>query len=114
MVGNFDSIAGGSQPGCRQCAAPPLGTQGFLWGLIFMTGFVGAALLVGFLLLAVLDQHPPTDHDGASSRSAVMMGSVFYFLFYDSLDVPMMVTMMTIGLEQPGTTQSLAERPGDA
>ena len=28
-------------PGCHQCSAPPLGTQGFLWGLVFMTGFVG-------------------------------------------------------------------------
>ena len=41
---------GPAAPGCHQCSAPPLGTQGFLWGLVFMTGFIGAGLLLTFLL----------------------------------------------------------------
>jgi hypothetical protein len=97
MEGNFDSIAGGAIPGCHQCAAPPLGTQGFLWGLVFMTGFVGAGLMLAFLLWHVIEN---TRRDTPLSllASTVLVGSVFYFLFYDSLDVPMLVTMVTVGL----------------
>ena len=96
MVANFNSLAGGN-PECHQCSAPPLGTQGFLWGLIFMTGFVGAVLLIGFLMTQFwINMRVPTTLGLVSST--VVLASVFYFLFYDSLDVPMLVTMMTIGL----------------
>ncbi len=97
MTGNFDSIAGGAVPGCHQCAAPPLGTQGFLWGLIFMTGFVGAALMLAFLgwqLLTNIRRSTPL----ALLSSTVLLCSVFYFLFYDSLDLAILTTMMTVGL----------------
>lgn len=97
MTGNFDSIAGGAVPGCHQCAAPPLGTQGFLWGLIFMTGFVGAGLLLVFLgwqLAANIRRSTPL----ALLASTVLLGSMFYFLFYDSLDLAMLITMLTVGL----------------
>ncbi|MGD9957849.1 O-antigen ligase family protein [Nocardioides sp.] len=96
MVANFNSLAGGN-PECHQCSAPPLGTQGFLWGLIFMTGFVGAVLLVGFLMTQFwINMRVPTTLGLVTST--VVLASVFYFLFYDSLDVPMLVTMMAIGL----------------
>jgi hypothetical protein len=97
MVGNFDSLAGGALPGCHQCAAPPLGTQGLLWGLIFMTGFVGALLILGFLFYQWQLNARRTTTVGLLT-SVVLMASVFYFLVYDSLDLPFMVTMMLIGL----------------
>ncbi len=97
MVSNFNSIAGGGTPGCHQCSAPPLGTQGFLWGLVFMTGFVGATLMVSFLLWQLwLNARRSTSL--ALLASTVLVTSVFYFLFYDALDLPMMVTMTVIGL----------------
>ncbi|MEZ5095755.1 MAG: hypothetical protein R2731_06330 [Nocardioides sp.] len=97
MVGNFNSIAGGGTPGCHQCSAPPLGTQGFLWGLVFMTGFVGATLMLTFLLWqAWINARRPTGLGLLSS--SVLVASMFYFLFYDALDLPMLVTMVTIGL----------------
>ena len=97
MVGNFNSIAGGGTPGCHQCSAPPLGTQGFLWGLVFMTGFVGAALMLTFLLWqAWLNARRSTSL--GLLASSVLIASIFYFLFYDALDLPMLVTMVTIGL----------------
>ena len=97
MVGNFDSIAGGATPDCRQCAAPPLGTQGFMWGLIFTTGFVGAGFMLGFLLWH-LQLNARRRTSLGLLTSVVILGSVFYFLVYDSLDVPFLITMMTIGL----------------
>ena len=48
--GSFYSIAGGATPDCYTCAPPALGTQGFLWWMLFATGFVGAALGLVFLL----------------------------------------------------------------
>ncbi|MFT3874333.1 MAG: hypothetical protein QM714_17085 [Nocardioides sp.] len=97
MVGNFNSIAGGDTPGCHQCAAPPLGTQGFLWGLVFMTGFVGATLMLLFLAWQlILNARRTTTL--ALLTSTVLLSSMFYFLFYDALDVPMLVTMAAIGL----------------
>ncbi|MFN8192568.1 MAG: hypothetical protein U0R78_19500, partial [Nocardioidaceae bacterium] len=108
-VGNFTSIAGGGTPGCHQCSAPPLGTQGFLWGLVFMTGFVGATLMLLFLgIQTVINARRRTPL--ALLASTVLVSSVFYFLFYDALDLPMLVTMMTIGLSSrehvplPGAT----------
>ena len=41
VTGSFNSIAGGETPSCHQCAAPTLGTQGYMWRLIFTTGVVG-------------------------------------------------------------------------
>lgn len=96
MTGNFNSLAGGV-PGCHQCSAPPLGTQGFLWGLVFMTGFVGAILMMSFLLWQFQLNARRTTMLGLLA-STVLLTSIFYFLVYDSLDVPMLVTMMVIGL----------------
>lgn len=97
MVGNFDSIAGGATPECHQCAAPPLGTQGFLWGLVFMTGFVGAGLMLSFLGLQFL-QNARRSTSLSLLASTVVLSTVFYFLFYDSLDLALLITMIAIGL----------------
>ncbi|WP_122816507.1 hypothetical protein [Nocardioides pantholopis] len=97
MVGNFRSLAGSTVADCHQCAAPPLGTQGFLWGLVFMTGIVGTALLLGFLARHLwLNARRPTSV--ALVASTVLVSSLFYFLFYDSLDVPLLITMLALGL----------------
>lgn len=95
MIGNFTSLAGGGSANCFQCAAPPLGTQGFMWGLIFMTGFVGAALFIAFLLWHVAINAIRAG-PLALAVSTSLLGGIFYFLFYDSLDVPLLI--MFIGL----------------
>jgi hypothetical protein len=97
MVGNFTSLAGTGSPDCHQCSAPPLGTQGFLWGLVFMTGFIGAGLLLTFLLWQFVI-NARRSSTLALLSSTVILSSIFYFLFYDALDLPMLVTMMTVGL----------------
>jgi hypothetical protein len=97
MVGNFTSLAGGGTATCYQCAAPPLGTQGFLWGLIFMTGFVGAALFIGFLLWQVAINAVRAG-PLALAVSTALIASLFYFFFYDSLDVPLLITFIALAL----------------
>ena len=54
MQGSFSSLAGGATEQCRQCAPPPLGTQGFMWRLVLTTGFVGTALCLSFFALQFL------------------------------------------------------------
>ncbi|MDO5502339.1 MAG: O-antigen ligase family protein [Actinomycetia bacterium] len=49
VAGNFSSIAGGASTSCPHCTPPPLGTHGQLWHIIFVSGFVGAALFLWFL-----------------------------------------------------------------
>jgi hypothetical protein len=48
VQGSFYSIAGGSTPSCPLCTPPALGTQGFLWLMLFGTGFVGCAIALAF------------------------------------------------------------------
>jgi hypothetical protein len=97
MIGNFTSLAGGGSANCFQCAAPPLGTQGFMWGLIFMTGFVGAALFVGFLLWHVVINAVRAG-PLALAVSTSLLGGIFYFFFYDSLDVPLLIIFVGLAL----------------
>jgi hypothetical protein len=76
VSGSFSSIAGGETPDCHQCAAPPLGTQGFMWRLIF-TGSRDPVALIGC--------------------TAIFMGLIFSFV-YDSLESPLFTIMIAIGL----------------
>ena len=54
MQGSFSSLAGGETEQCHQCAAPPLGTQGFMWRLVLTTGFGGTVLCLSFFALQFL------------------------------------------------------------
>ena len=95
--GSFASIAGGETPECRQCAAPPLGTQGFAWRLVFTTGFVGTALFFGFLAVQFLT-HFRRRGPFSLIGCILITTSVLYFFFYDSLESPMFILMLAIGL----------------
>ena len=97
VEGSFASIAGGGSPECRQCAAPPLGTQGFLWRLIFTTGFVGTALFLGFLARNFV-QHVSRREPACVLGCLTMITSGLFFLVYDSLELPLFVLMLATGL----------------
>ena len=64
MQGSFSSLAGGETEECHQCAAPPLGTQGFMWRLVLTTGLGGTVLCLSFFARAV-----PAPGPGCRSRS---------------------------------------------
>lgn len=97
VEGSFASIAGGETPDCHQCAAPPLGTQGFLWRLIFTTGFVGTALFYAWVAIQ-LAAHIRRREMVCIVGSMVLVTSLLYFIVYDSLESPLFILMLAVGL----------------
>ena len=97
MQGSFSSLAGGETEECRQCAPPPLGTQGFMWRLVLTTGFVGTLLCLGFFVLQFLRRArgaAPLD----VATCTVLLVSVLCFFVYDSLGSAMFTSFIAIGL----------------
>ncbi|MFZ0323049.1 MAG: hypothetical protein WAN48_02835 [Actinomycetes bacterium] len=97
VQGNFESIAGGETPNCHQCAAPPMGTQGFLWRLIFTTGFVGTGLFYLFLAIQLVKHVRRRDAISIVGCMVLTMSLLFFFV-YDSLESPLFILMLAIGL----------------
>lgn len=112
VQGNFASISGGQTPTCRQCAAPPLGTQGLTWRLILTTGFVGTALFAAFMswqFLVHVRRRTPMAVLGCMTLTV----SGLFFFVYDSLGSPLFILMMAIGLmnrERIEAMQAAGER----
>ncbi len=97
MQGSFSSLAGGETEQCHQCAAPPLGTQGFMWRLMLTTGFVGTILCLAFFGVQFLHRArgvSPLNVTGCS----VLLVAVLCFFFYDSLGSAMFTALIAIGL----------------
>ena len=47
------SLAVGKSQGCPRCGNQPIGSNGQLWQLLISAGFLGAALYLGFFILAL-------------------------------------------------------------
>ncbi|MBA2532657.1 MAG: hypothetical protein H0V23_11235 [Nocardioidaceae bacterium] len=97
IQGSYASIAGGETPDCKQCAAPPLGTQGFLWRLIFTTGLVGAALYLSFIAVQLKRHLGSPDPVSVMGCLCIILSLIFFFV-YDSLESPLFTLMIAIGL----------------
>jgi hypothetical protein len=97
VTGSFASIAGGETPDCHQCAAPPLGTQGFMWRLIFTTGLVGTLLFLGFMGAQFFRFIGARDPVAIIGCTVIFMGVLFSFV-YDSLESPLFTIMIAIGM----------------
>lgn len=97
VTGSFSSIAGGETPDCHQCAAPPLGTQGFMWRLIFTTGLVGTVLFLSFMAAQFFRFVGARDQVAIIGCAVILMGLLFSFV-YDSLESPLFTIMIAIGL----------------
>lgn len=97
VEGNFTSIAGTGTSACRQCSAPPLGTQGFLWRLIFTTGFVGTALFMAFMATQWFSHIRRRDPFSALGCMTLATSLLFFFV-YDSLESPLFMLMLAIGM----------------
>lgn len=97
MQGSFNSLAGGETASCHQCAAPPLGTQGFMWRLVLTTGFLGTLLCLAFLGVQFLRRaRGPSPLD--VTTCTVLLVSVVCFFVYDSLGSALFTTFITVGL----------------
>jgi hypothetical protein len=97
VIGSFSSLAGGGSPDCHNCAAPPLGTQGFAWRLVLTTGFVGTALFALFILIQLLAHIRRRDPVIVLGCMALVVSCVFS-LVYDSLESPLFMVMLAVGL----------------
>lgn len=106
MQGNFTSLAGGETEACHQCAAPPLGTQGFMWRLVLTTGFVGTALFLSFFVLQFL-RHARGPSPLDVTTCTVLLVAVLCFFVYDSLGPALFTAAIAIGLmaraDDPGS-----------
>jgi hypothetical protein len=97
MKGSFDSLAGGETPSCHQCAAPPLGTQGFMWRLVLTTGFGGTVLCLSFFAIQFLRRaRGPSPLD--VTTCTVLLIAVLCFFVYDSLGSAMFTALIAVGL----------------
>ena len=97
MQGSFNSLAGGETDECHQCAAPPLGTQGFMWRLVLTTGLGGTVLCMAFFILQFLRRaRGPAPLD--VTTCTVLLVAVLCFFVYDSLGSAMFTAMIAIGL----------------
>jgi hypothetical protein len=97
VEGDFRSIAGGSTAECPECGAPPMGTQGYVWLILFSQGLLGAVLFFAFLLRRSL---PFIFHRGPLA-SAVCAAVAFFLVsmwWYDLLDAPMFTLMIGLAL----------------
>ncbi|HET6560904.1 MAG TPA: hypothetical protein VFG72_03445 [Marmoricola sp.] len=96
-IGSYSSIAGGGTPECKQCAPPPLGTQGFMWRLILTTGFVGTVLFLSFFAVQFLRRaRGPSPLDVMTCSSLVVALTCFFV--YDSLGSALFTAMIAVGL----------------
>lgn len=97
MEGSFSSLAGGETESCHQCAAPPLGTQGFMWRLVLTTGLGGTLLCLTFFALQFLRRaRGPSPLD--VTTCTVLLVTVLCFFVYDSLGSALFTTMIAVGL----------------
>ena len=97
MQGSFSSLAGGETEECHQCAAPPLGTQGFMWRLVLTTGFGGTVLCLLFFVVQFLRRaRGPSPLD--VTTCTVLLVAVLCFFVYDSLGSAMFTAFIAIGL----------------
>ena len=108
VQGSFESIAGGATPDCPACGVPPLGTQGHLWLVLFSQGWLGLAFFLIFVVLALI-----RSARCRTTNETICTFVVGIFLFqlaiYDTLGLPLLITMIAIGLvarERIGTTRT--------
>jgi hypothetical protein len=97
VEGNFASIAGTGSTACHQCSAPPLGTQGFMWRLILTTGFVGTGLFLVFMAVQWFKHFRRRDIFSVLGCICLATSGLFFFV-YDSLESPLFILMLAIGL----------------
>lgn len=97
MQGSFASLAGGETESCHQCAAPPLGTQGFMWRLVLTTGFVGTLLCLAFLGVQFLRRARGPSPLDVTTCSTLLI-AVLCFFVYDSLGSALFTVGITVGL----------------
>lgn len=97
VQGNLTSIAGGDRPGCKACGAPPLGTQGHLWLLIFANGLVGTVAFCAFFVVRFA-RHWRERSAYAVAGCCVLLAFGLFLFIYDLVEVPLYTVMIAVAL----------------
>ncbi len=95
--GNHRSITTGKTQWCRECAHPPLGSDGQLWLLLISQGFTGAALYVAFYLGAIR-RHWRDRTPIGQAGVLVMILALFYMFIYDGLVTALIMYLISFAL----------------
>jgi hypothetical protein len=97
VQGSFSSIAGGDTSDCSSCGVPPLGTQGYLWLVIFSQGLLGAALFLSFFTRRFFASWRSTS-PYALAGCIVLVCMIVELPVYDLLGPPMFTVMIALAL----------------
>jgi hypothetical protein len=97
VQGNLMSLSGGARPGCKACAAPPLGTQGHLWLLLFANGLVGTVAFVVFFVTRFARHWRERTAYGVAGCCVLLAFALFLFI-YDLVEVPLYTVMIAVAL----------------
>jgi hypothetical protein len=97
VQGNLETLGGGSRPGCKACGAPPLGTQGHIWLLIFANGLVGTVMFLTFFVVRFIRHWRDRSAYGMAGCCAVLACGLF-LLIYDLVEVPLYTVMIAVAL----------------
>jgi len=95
--GSPTSIAVGPSPKCPTCGQLAVGSTGQLWLLLICSGFVGAALYLGFFGYGIWRfrrDHTPYGFAGV----LVLLLSFLYMFTYDAVGAPLGFTMLSYAL----------------
>ncbi len=97
QAGSDASIAIGRSANCPLCGNRILGSTGQIWLLLISQGFLGLALYTLFFLRVMWAYR--RDHSPIGIAATLTVGLLlFYGLFYNALDMPLVVGMLAIGL----------------
>jgi len=97
VQGNLTSLAGGDRPGCKACGAPPLGTQGHFWLLLFAHGIVGTVAFCAFFVTRFAQHWRENSAYGVAGCCVLLAFGMFLFI-YDMVEVPLYTVMIAVAL----------------
>jgi hypothetical protein len=107
VQGNLTSIAGGDRPGCKACGAPPLGTQGHLWLLLFANGLIGTVAFGAFFVVRFGHHWRERSAYGVAGCCVLLSFGLFLFI-YDLVEVPLYTVMIAVALMWRARREALA------
>jgi hypothetical protein len=107
VQGNLTSLAGGDRPGCKACGAPPLGTQGHLWLLLFANGLVGTVAFAAFFAVRFVSHRRERSAYAVAGCCVLLAFGLFLFV-YDLVEVPLYTVMIAVALMWRARREALA------
>jgi hypothetical protein len=113
-AGSVTSIAVGRTAKCPQCGERSVGNNGQLWLLLICSGFVGAALYLGFFGYGAWRFWRDRTPDGMAGVLVLLLTFVF-MIAYDAVGAPLAFTMLAYAFlwrSDRALREQAAERPG--